>query len=527
MNRTLIRILIILMSASLIGLIGIQFYWINIAIKVKGQSFDKSVIESLNNVADIIEKKEVTKQLKKIITKNALQNKLLDSDSLNNTLVNEAETLFYQAGNPQRFSFNTTRKIEFSDSTIHKLTDKERIIKVNQKAPVQKMSDEKNEMNKLIKRRTKFLNSVIRDLMVDNIFKKVEAVISRELVDSVIRTELQKKGIEANFEFGVQNIKNDSEFTIQKTARYKNELLQSNYKVKLYPKDIFSNQEFLMVYFPSQTQYILKTMWIVLLTSGLFVSIIVLGFLFTILFIIRQRKITEIKNDFINNITHELKTPISTISLACEALSDTDFEKSTSNTQKFLRLIEEENKRLGVLTENIMQTSLLEKGNLKFDFQNIDVHKIINEVIRNISIQIEKKQGRVITNLEAKRNIIFADKIHMTNMVYNLLDNANKYSLEKPLIFITTKDIENGIEITFEDNGIGIGKSSQRKIFDKLYRVSTGNIHDVKGYGLGLNYVKAIVEKHNGKIEVESELNKGSKFIITINDNKNNTNERK
>jgi two-component system phosphate regulon sensor histidine kinase PhoR len=515
------------MSVSLIGLTGIQFYWINNAIKVKEQSFDKSVIESLNNVADIIEKKEITKQLKKIITKNILQNKLLNSDSLNNTLVNEAETLFYQAGNIQKFSFNNTKKIGFSDSTIRKFTDKERIITINQKtkAPVQKINEEKNEMNKIIKKRTKFLNSVIRDLMVDNIFKKVEAVITREQIDSVIKTELRKKGIDASFEFGVQNIQDNDDFTIQKTARYKNELLKSNYKVKLFPKDIFSNQEFLLVYFPSQKQYILKTMWIVLLTSGLFVSIIILGFLFTILFIIKQRKITEIKNDFINNITHEFKTPISTISLACEALSDIDFEKSPANTQKFLKLIEDENKRLGVLAENIMQTSLLEKGNLKFDFQNIDIHKIINEVIRNISIQIEKKQGRIITNFEATHNIIYADKIHMTNMVYNLLDNANKYSFEKPMIFITTKDIENGIKIVFEDNGIGIRKAAQGKIFDKLYRVSTGNIHNVKGYGLGLNYVKAIVEKHNGKIEVESEFNKGSKFIIFLTNNK--SDERK
>jgi len=514
------------MSASTLGLIGIQVYWIKNTLIVKQQIFDKSVIESLNNVADIVEKTEITKQLKKIIKKNTAQNKLLNSDSLNNIMVNQAETIFYQLESSRKYNLNSNIKTEIPDTTLSKYSENYKIAKNIQKAPVKQGQrneiTRKNELKKKLNKQTKFLNNVIRDLMVDNIFKKLEAKVAMRTFDSIIKREFQKKGISAYYDFAVQSIESNDSFTVHKTYKYKNELLATPYKTKLYQRDIFSNKDFLMVYFPYQKQYILKTMWIILFTSLIFILIIVYGFSYTINFIIRQRKITELKNDFINNITHEFKTPIATISLACEALMDKEIDLTSARTQKFLNLIKDENQRLGILSEKVLQTSLLEKGELKFKFQMLDIHFIINNVIKNIDIQIEKKNGKIITNFEAKRNIVLADKVHMTNMVYNLLDNAIKYTPENPIIFVTTKDAENGIEITFEDNGIGINKSALKNIFEKMYRVYTGNIHNVKGYGLGLSYVKAIVEKHHGKISVESELSKGTKFIVFLPDSNNN-----
>jgi two-component system phosphate regulon sensor histidine kinase PhoR len=232
--------------------------------------------------------------------------------------------------------------------------------------------------------------------------------------------------------------------------------------------------------------------------------------------LMRQKKISEIKTDFINNMTHEFKTPISTISLACEALSDKDIIKSKSLYDNYINVINEENRRLGGMAERILQSASLEKGQIILKKERVDIHEVILEAINNIHLQGEKKGGRIKTNLKAESFIISADKVHITNVIFNLLDNANKYTPVSPEIIITTENSYSGLLISVKDNGTGISKANQKKIFEKLYRIPTGNIHNVKGFGLGLSYVKAIVEQHGGKISLESELNKGTKFIVYL-----------
>ena len=222
------------------------------------------------------------------------------------------------------------------------------------------------------------------------------------------------------------------------------------------------------------------------------------------------------KNDFINNMTHEFKTPISTISLACEALSDHDMRQSGEFTENYIHVIVEENKRLAVMAEKILQTAVIDKGQMKMTKEKIDLHDVISEVIKNISIQVEIKDGVILKNFMAVNSVLEGDKVHLTNLVYNLLDNANKYSPKKPVIRISTENTSSGILLTIEDKGIGISKAEQKKVFEKLYRVPTGNIHEVRGFGLGLSYVKATVEEHNGKISLESEVNKGSTFKVFL-----------
>jgi two-component system phosphate regulon sensor histidine kinase PhoR len=222
------------------------------------------------------------------------------------------------------------------------------------------------------------------------------------------------------------------------------------------------------------------------------------------------------KNDFINNMTHEIKTPISTISLACEALADKDIIKSTVLYDNYINVIHEENKRLGILAERILQSASLEKGQIILTREPVDIHEIIEESINNIKLQVEKKEGEIITKLKATSHILEADKVHLTNVLFNLLDNANKYTPEHPKIEISTENSYSGILISVKDNGPGVSKSNQKKIFEKLYRIPTGNIHNVKGFGLGLSYVKTIVEQHGGKISLESELNRGTKFIVYL-----------
>jgi len=215
-------------------------------------------------------------------------------------------------------------------------------------------------------------------------------------------------------------------------------------------------------------------------------------------------------------MTHELKTPISTISLACQALSDPDIKTKKGIVDNYINVIADENKRLAMVVENVLRTAVIDKGELKLKLVDLDVNQIVGQVLQNMKIQIEQKGGQFITDLKATSTMIEADKVHFTNVVFNLVDNALKYIEKIPVIKVGTRNEANGVVIYVEDNGIGIKKENQKKIFDKLFRVPTGNIHNVKGFGLGLSYVKAIIEKHNGHIKVKSEPNKGSKFELFI-----------
>jgi two-component system phosphate regulon sensor histidine kinase PhoR len=253
-----------------------------------------------------------------------------------------------------------------------------------------------------------------------------------------------------------------------------------------------------------------------LFIAAILILFIILSFIYTILTIIKQKRLSEMKNDFINNMTHEFKTPVSTISLACQALTDDDIVKSEILYKNYLNVISDENKRLGVMAEKILQTAVLEKGQINLRKEPLDIHFIINEVIKNINLQVESKGGKIITELRATSSIINADKVHITNVIYNLVDNANKYTPENPLIILATESNDSGVYFSVEDNGIGISHANLKKIFEKLYRVPSGNIHNVKGFGLGLSYVKTIVEMHNGSVDVVSELKKGSKFTIYL-----------
>ena len=331
----------------------------------------------------------------------------------------------------------------------------------------------------------------------------------------MLRAELLDNGIKAAYEYGIYN-NTYKYFPINTKEESRKEILNSSYKVNLAPDNVFIAPKYLSVYFSSEKNYILQTMWLMLTGSGILVLVIIFSFYYTVTTILKQKKLSDIKNDFINNMTHELKTPISTVALASEMLNDSSIEKSKEKVNHYVRIIKEENQRLGLLVENILQTAVLDKGQFKLRPQEVDVHEIIDRAISNIRLQVEKREGEIHLEKNAKQNILQADRVHLTNIIYNLVDNALKYSEEKPAIKISTENINNGIQIAVSDNGIGISKENQKKIFETFYRVPTGNIHNVKGFGLGLSYVKAAVEKHGGSVSVESEIGKGSTFKVYL-----------
>ena len=256
-----------------------------------------------------------------------------------------------------------------------------------------------------------------------------------------------------------------------------------------------------------------------MIPSFAFTFILLVVFLFTIIIAFRQKKLSEMKNDFINNMTHEFKTPISTISLAAQMLNDDSVRKSSTMLQHISGVINDETKRLRFQVEKVLQMSLLDRQNATLKLQEVDVNLIISNVVHTYKIKVEKYGGSLTTNLDAEDSIVNVDEMHFTNVVFNLLDNALKYRREdvSPELSVSTRNIgDEKVEIIISDNGIGIKKEDLKKIFEKFYRVSTGNRHDVKGFGLGLAYVHKLITQFKGNIHVESELNKGSKFIIIL-----------
>jgi two-component system phosphate regulon sensor histidine kinase PhoR len=250
--------------------------------------------------------------------------------------------------------------------------------------------------------------------------------------------------------------------------------------------------------------------------SLIFTLIIMLTFFITIRVILRQKKLSEIKSDFINNITHEFKTPIATISLAADSIQNKAVIGEPERIKYYTNIIQEENRRMNSRVENILQISLIDTNEFNFHFEEVDAHTIIKQAVKNIELQVSHKGGKLNLQLEAENPILQTDKIHFLNMLTNLLDNAVKYSEQEPEIKLTTKCVANKFVLSVMDNGIGMSKEVHHKIFDKFFRVSKGDVHNVKGFGLGLSYVKAVVLAWGGSIDVKSEPGKGTEFIIEL-----------
>ena len=276
------------------------------------------------------------------------------------------------------------------------------------------------------------------------------------------------------------------------------------------------NEEWLNVIVPNQKGIIWKEMFWFIMGAILFTLIITTAFFITIRTLLKQKKLSEIKSDFINNMTHEFKTPLATISLAVDALKNDKVKGNVEKTNYFTNIIKEENKRMNKQVETILQAALLDKQEVQLNLKKLPAHDLITGALNNITLQVEEKQGKLDVQFNAEKDMILADEVHFTNLINNLLDNAVKYSKENLEIKLSTENSGNQLKIKIEDNGIGMNKETVNRIFEKFYRAHTGNIHNVKGFGLGLSYVKTMVQAHHGIIKAESVLGKGSTFIITI-----------
>lgn len=512
MSRQKIILIIIVISISLVGLVGIQLYWIRSAYDLKEQHFQLAVTEALNNVVYKLEKKSAASSISRRLNFRK-QGKRTRGGSL------ASDSSAYKINLYEEVSLDSngvvtkkTRESVSSDTSSFFPTTSR--LSLSLSPPSAPKPDSLNSPEWLA-HRSEMVNDIFDELISINVYNDFKDKIDIRLLDSILRKELEEKGIQAEYVFGVL----DSETgRLSYTSEHgmDTSLLRSSFRINLLPENVFITPKYLLVHFPEQSNYLFNTMWSMLSSSAIFIVLIIFCFFYTIRTIFRQKKLSDIKNDFINNMTHEIKTPISTIGLACEVLSDPSVEKKPEKLTKYVKVISEENRRLSLLVENVLQTAILDKGEFKLKLSEVDLHEVLEHALSNIQLQIDQREGSLIKKFSAEDAFIQADKVHITNIVYNLIDNALKYTNDKPVVTVTTRNENGGVVFTIADNGIGISKENVKRVFDKLYRVPTGNIHNVKGFGLGLSYVKAIAEKHQGWITVESELSKGSRFSVFL-----------
>jgi signal transduction histidine kinase len=374
------------------------------------------------------------------------------------------------------------------------------------------ISLEDSLVQKRIKQLTGIIDQIILEVSTDH--SLVSQRINSKLIDSVLNNELKNHGVILKPEYAVYN-----DLTGKKSSIFSPAYAISaspDYTTRLFPNDLFGSPYSLKVQFKNKDSYVLKSMILMLSMSLILTIFLILAFIFALWAIVKQKKISEIRSDFINNITHEFKTPISTIGLAIDAIDNPKIIDNKKQVQYFTQIIREENYRMNQLVENVLRAALLDRENLKQNIDDVDMHDLINKAVNHTQLQIETRKGKLSLHLDAENSIIQADAAQVVNALINLIDNAIKYSKDAPDITISTRQTGNRIVCSIEDKGIGISNEVQRKIFDRFYRYTDGNIHDVKGHGLGLAFVKAIVDAHNGRISVESELGKGSRFEVII-----------
>ncbi|MDA0731748.1 MAG: HAMP domain-containing sensor histidine kinase [Bacteroidetes bacterium] len=349
-------------------------------------------------------------------------------------------------------------------------------------------------------------------LIADGLQRQSRAILLRmETIpmDSLLSLSLREHGIETSVVFGAFDRYGQPAYLDERSEVYREELLEKGYSVGLGPLQ-------LRVYFPDLGRHLVKSIVEAFMLSGVMLLFIAIGLAYVMRSVIKSKELVRIRRELMNNLTHELKTPISTIGLASEALGDSDLQLNEVQKNYYISMIRGENKRLGVLVEKVLQASLSDSKSLKLYPVEINIHDVIKDVVRNVAMQVRKQGGKVELSLKAPNPIIYADKIHITNVIFNLLDNAIKYSPNGAQIKIISDQTEDGVELLVKDNGVGIPKEYIGKVFERLFRVPTGNVHDVKGFGLGLSYVKTVIERHGGHIYVESEADKGSTFVLKL-----------
>jgi len=350
----------------------------------------------------------------------------------------------------------------------------------------------------------------VRQISSNYFIVDINEIIDASILDHYLKTEFEYSNIQVDYEYAIYDCETDK----MVFGKYINPAAKTKHDESKFQKyDEFTY--YFGIIFPSKTMYILNNMNIWLISGFVLITAIIF-FAYAVFIILKQKRLSEIQKDFINNMTHEFKTPISTIGISASVIADPEILKEPGRLQNYAAIIADQNKRLENQIEKVLQVASIEKNKLHLNFEKINIHELIRDVSKSFNLTIKDKDGKLIFQLDADEQVVMADKIHLTNVIYNLIDNAVKYSQNAPYISVTTSNSGQKLLLEISDKGIGIEKKYNQKIFNKFFRVPTGNIHNIKGFGLGLNYVKNIIDAHHWELHVKSQVNEGSQFIISI-----------
>lgn len=524
MNKFRFRILFFLMSISLIGIILVQLFWINNSLKKNEEQFKYNTLRALNNVSKKINDLEMLSFYKKYyqivdsLGKTPKKEQLrkiyiLDKDENSNQTLIYSNTII-----PEDFGIDGSFfDKKASPHSIKKYVAKRKTeIYKDKNFDSDKLNLNQNKPDYSIEKTVEIeaLDKVQFELIFRDIIsqRSIYNRINPEMVRAILGNELNISGLKTPFEFAI--------YSNNLSTKIKSEDFHND-KKKTYSVPVLLDAEGytkynLLVTFPFKTKYVFSSLLPIIVLSILFTLIIFLTYTSALKQLITQKQISEIKTDFINNMTHEFKTPIATINLALDAIKNPKIFEDKDKVIKYLQMIKDENKRMHAQVENVLRISRLEKKELDLNKQPFDAHDLIEEAIEHISLIIEDKGGIIYKRYDAIRDTVLVNEDHFMNVLVNILENAIKYTVDIPEIIVSTENIKDFILIKIKDNGIGISKVAQKKVFDKFFREHTGDIHNVKGHGLGLAYVKQILEDHNGQVFVESEKGKGSTFIVKL-----------
>jgi len=557
----------VLMSLASFGLMGFQYYWIRNAIRINKERFDQNALQALSGTVAELEKGE---------TSDVLLNKLIKDPELKESIFKKIDPIELQINTSRTYSrpslvdtlllspvpqvSSTFRRMLLSrgldvsilselenffaymtpevassmftpDEMQILLQEKERQLEyLNQK---QRFAREQprpytgivpqfnTEVNLSDDALDKIRKTNIKIELMNQAFSELaegqQAIMDRldtAQLRRLLKSQLMEKGIIEDFELGIKP--GEGELIGVGQLLDSQVLLREGLQSKLFPNDILGNDNFIYVYFPEKSSHVFRQVWLPISSSILFILVIIFCFYYAIRIILKQKALSDIKNDFINNMTHEFKTPLATVSLAVEALQDPELSNQDTFRNRYLGIIREENKRLVTQVEKVLQAAALDRNEFNLKLESIHLPAMLQACMDQFALQVENRGGKLEFIGDMKDPYIVGDVFHLTHLFNNLLDNANKYSPSNPKIRVAVKEQGSEVQITLQDQGIGMSRDAVKKIFDKFYRVPTGNVHDVKGFGLGLSYVKTMLEAHHGTIQVQSELGKGSTFTINL-----------
>ena len=469
-NSKYIQVIIFLSSFALLGFLLVQLYWAENTFNEKKNNFHTLFEICVTEIGD----------------------------ELRETILNESNYLNPKIG-------GSIFPIQNSSEGNSQLLDS-----------LKKMRKSENSISE----KRKSLLRVINKQLALNININLDQAFKENEVISLIEASLEKHGIKNDFHYSITD--ENGLLFLSNFENIDNSILErsTSYSVEFLNDDLFTEKRVFTLYILKLRWSIAKSFTPVLILSMVLILIILGTFIYSVRVIQNQKKNTRIKTDFINNMTHELKTPIATIGLACEALTDKNIKLDDSSQNRFLKTIKSENERLGKLVENVLESSVSVKASPELKLEVFNIEEVIKKTTKSIQLSYNTRNGKIKTDFLAQNKIIEADKLHITNVIHNLLDNSLKYSSKSPLVTISTRDVIGGLIIRIKDNGIGIAKDNHKRIFEKLFRVPTGDLHNVKGFGLGLSYVKSIIDLHKGKIMVESKLGNGSTFTVNLKSSK-------